>query len=157
MRRGVKSTCWCMRRGWRRRQTWPSPPSSWQSPVASSRRTGWQWRPGTGWSWRTIQSKHKNIVWTISKKSEMCVIVWKEKTSVANITTHCTENPFYVFPEMELRDLVPSSYIHVSVSDLYIPRIGLPIWLQQNRQTDPGIVNRYMNLEIGRPNIIILF
>ncbi len=27
-------------------------------------------------------------------------------------------------------------HIHVSVSDLYIPRIGLPILLQQNRQTN---------------------
>jgi hypothetical protein len=27
---------------------------------------------------------------------------------------------------------------HVSVSDLYIPRIGTHISLQQNRQTDPG-------------------
>jgi hypothetical protein len=41
--------------------------------------------------------------------------------------THCTENPIYVFPEMKLRGLVPNSYIHVSVSELYIPRIGLPI------------------------------
>ncbi len=32
---------------------------------------------------------------------------------------------------MKLRTLAPNSYIHVSVSDLYIPRIGLPI-LQQN-------------------------
>jgi hypothetical protein len=44
---------------------------------------------------------------------------------------------------MELHGLVPNSYIHVSVSDLYIPRIGLPIWLQQNRQTDPG--NKHIN------------
>ncbi len=51
---------------------------------------------------------------------------------------HCTENPIYVIPEMKLRGLVPNFYIYVSVSDLYIPRIGLPIWLQQNRQTDPG-------------------
>jgi hypothetical protein len=49
---------------------------------------------------------------------------------------HCTENPIYVFPEMELPVLVPNSYIHVSGRDLYIPRIGLPICLQQNRQTD---------------------
>jgi hypothetical protein len=31
-----------------------------------------------------------------------------------------------LFPEMKLRGLVPHSYIHVYVSDLYIPRIGLP-------------------------------
>jgi hypothetical protein len=49
---------------------------------------------------------------------------------------HCTENPIYVFPEMKLSGLVPNSYIHVSMSDLYIARVGLPIWLWQNRQTD---------------------
>jgi hypothetical protein len=32
----------------------------------------------------------------------------------------------------------PQSYIHVSVSDLYITRIGPDIWMQQNRQTNPG-------------------
>ncbi len=53
---------------------------------------------------------------------------------------HCTENPIYVIPEIKLRHLIPSSYIHWSVSDLY-PRIG----------------HRYLNEEIGRKNIIILF
>jgi hypothetical protein len=38
-----------------------------------------------------------------------------------------------------MRGLVPNSYIHVSVSDLYILRIGLPILLQENRWTDRGI------------------
>ncbi len=33
---------------------------------------------------------------------------------------------------------VPTSYIHVSVSDLYILRIVPHIWLQLNRQTDLG-------------------
>jgi hypothetical protein len=33
----------------------------------------------------------------------------------------------------ELRSHSPNSYIHVSVSDLYIPLIGLPILLQENR------------------------
>jgi hypothetical protein len=32
-------------------------------------------------------------------------------------------------------DLYIPRIIHVSVIDLYIPRTGLPIWLQQNRQT----------------------
>jgi hypothetical protein len=57
--------------------------------------------------------------------------------------SHCIENPVYVLPEMKLRGLVPNSYIHVSVSGLFIPRIGLPIWLQQNRQTNPwDYINR---------------
>ncbi len=45
----------------------------------------------------------------------------------------------YEFPKMKMCGLVPNSYIfNVSVSALYIPRISLPIWLQQDRQTDPG-------------------
>jgi hypothetical protein len=41
-------------------------------------------------------------------------------------------------PGKELRGLVPNFYIHLSVtvSDFYIPTIGLPIFLQQKRQTD---------------------
>ncbi len=39
----------------------------------------------------------------------------------------------------ELRGLSsPNFHIHVSVSDLYISRLGPYIWLQQNRLTDPG-------------------
>ncbi len=33
---------------------------------------------------------------------------------------------------MKLRGLVLNSYIHVSVSNFYIPKIGLPILLQEN-------------------------
>jgi hypothetical protein len=42
---------------------------------------------------------------------------------------HCTENWKQKFPEKKLRGLVTNSYIHVSVSDLYIltSRIGRPI------------------------------
>jgi hypothetical protein len=48
--------------------------------------------------------------------------------------------------------LSPSSYTHISVRDLYISRIGLPVLLQGNMWTDPGniqIVHRHMNVEIG--------
>ncbi len=52
---------------------------------------------------------------------------------------HYTENSKQTFPEKELRGgLSPSSYNHVSVCDLYIPTIGLPILLQENRWTDRG-------------------
>jgi hypothetical protein len=50
---------------------------------------------------------------------------------------HCNENPIYVFTEKKLRGFSLSFHIHVSVSDLYIPTFGPPIFLQQNRQTDP--------------------
>jgi hypothetical protein len=39
-------------------------------------------------------------------------------------TVHCNENSIYVFPFWELRSLSPNFHLHVSVSDLYIPRIG---------------------------------
>jgi hypothetical protein len=40
---------------------------------------------------------------------------------------HWTENPIYLFPEKKLHGLVPNSYIHISMSDLCILRIGLPV------------------------------
>jgi hypothetical protein len=53
--------------------------------------------------------------------------------------------PIYVFPEMKplfpkqnYNVRSPSSYTHISVRDLNISRIGLPILLQENRWTDPG-------------------
>jgi hypothetical protein len=49
---------------------------------------------------------------------------------------HCNENPIYVFPEKQLRDLSPNFHIYLSVSDLFIPGIGPHIFLQQDRQTD---------------------
>jgi hypothetical protein len=51
---------------------------------------------------------------------------------------HCNENLIYLFPEKELYGLSPSFHSHVSVGDLFIPRIGPHIFLQQNRQTDHG-------------------
>ncbi len=44
----------------------------------------------------------------------------------------------YVFPEKELRGLSPNFHTRTSASDLYFTRIGPPIFLQQNRQTDRG-------------------
>ncbi len=49
-----------------------------------------------------------------------------------------TETLKQIFPEKELRGLSPNFHIHESVSDLYIPTIGLPILLQENLWTDPG-------------------
>ncbi len=57
--------------------------------------------------------------------------------------------PIYVFPEMKLLFpkqnyyvLFPSSYTHISVRDLYISRIGLPILLQENMWIDIGNIYR---------------
>jgi hypothetical protein len=39
-------------------------------------------------------------------------------------TMHCNGNSAYIFLFWELRGLSPNFHIHVSVSNLYIPRIG---------------------------------
>jgi hypothetical protein len=36
-----------------------------------------------------------------------------------------------IFPEKEYRGLSPNFHIHASVSDLYIPKIGLPMLLEE--------------------------
>ncbi len=58
--------------------------------------------------------------------------------------------PIYVSPEMKLlfpkqnyNVLSLSSYTHISVRDINISRIGLPILLQGKMRTDPG--NMYKN------------
>ncbi len=45
------------------------------------------------------------------------------------IWVHCNENPLYVFLKEELRGLSPNFHILVSVSDLYISKIGPHIFL----------------------------
>ncbi len=63
----------------------------------------------------------------------------------ASLQRHNTEHSKQIFPEKEYRGLSPNFHIHVSVSDLYFPRIGLPILLQYNKMCGP-ILGIYKSL-----------
>ncbi len=75
--------------------------------------------------------------------------------------THCNENPIYVFLFWEQRGLSLNFNIHVSVSDLYSPRIGL--YISSSRIGRPmveiykSLTDRRMNVEIGTETPIFLF
>jgi hypothetical protein len=67
--------------------------------------------------------------------------------------THCKEDPIYVFPEIKLRGLSHNLHIHVYVSDLYVPLIGPPVFMQQNRHTDRGNIKiAHRNVNVGIEN-----
>jgi hypothetical protein len=68
---------------------------------------------------------------------------------------HCNENPIYAFLFWELRSLSPSFHIHVSVSDLYIPRIGQNI--SCSRIGRSIVTHRHVNVEIGTVAAQFLF
>jgi hypothetical protein len=58
-----------------------------------------------------------------------------------------------LFPKQNYNVLSPRSYTHISVSDLYISRIDLPILLQGNMWTDSGNrsqIHECMNWDRGR-------
>jgi hypothetical protein len=63
-------------------------------------------------------------LFVISKRNQVNM-----KTTDFFLRIHCTENSKQIFPELKLRGRVPDLCIHVSVSDLYIPTIGLPVLL----------------------------
>ncbi len=56
-----------------------------------------------------------------------------EKIVCKQLVAHTvkTEISKQIFPEKEYRGLSPNFHIHASVSDLYIPMIGMPILLEE--------------------------
>ncbi len=63
----------------------------------------------------------------------------KVGTVLGSIAAHCNENTIYVFLFWELRGLSINFHIHVSVSDLYIPRISPHISCRRIKRSIVGI------------------
>ncbi len=55
------------------------------------------------------------------------------------------ENLKQIFPEKEYRGLSPNFHIHVSVSELYIPTMGLPVLLEEICRLILGIYKSQKN------------
>ncbi len=81
----------------------------------------------------------------LSIKADTCLIFTgtvstdfeETKQLLPTLQRHNTGNSKKIFPEKELRGHSPKFNNHVSVSDLYIPTIGLSIVLQEKMWTDP--------------------
>ncbi len=56
---------------------------------------------------------------------------WLMRIICLTLQRQNTEISKQIFPEKEYRGLSPNFHIHASVSDLYIPTIGLPILLEE--------------------------
>jgi hypothetical protein len=71
-------------------------------------------------------------------QSEIKMPVLFLRNRIDTLERHDTKNSKQIFPEKKLRGFSMGFHSHVSLSNLlFIPRIGLPILLQENMWTDP--------------------
>jgi hypothetical protein len=66
----------------------------------------------------------------------------QEESSCGILQRTNAKNSKLIFPEKELLDHSPNFHIHVSVGDLYIPTIDLPILLQEYVDRSWEYINR---------------
>ncbi len=93
----------------------------------------WQGSGHIWWTTYSFVSKNLIFFWHSSG-------FWPSLASLCCVHTlqrNNTENSKQIFPEKELHGHSPNFRIHVSLNDLCIPTIGLPILLQGNMWTDP--------------------
>ncbi len=67
-------------------------------------------------------------------------VLWPEIFRSISSRMHCKEDSNMYSQKSDCAALFPIFHIHTSVSDFYISRIGPPILLQPNRQTNRGNV-----------------
>ncbi len=105
----------------------------------------------TSWGWQGLQNtgklNHFSLFLQMKGPWESNINVWFR--FMHSQKWNCLA---LLFPKQNYNFLSPNFHIHISVNDLYIPRIVLYIFLQPNRQTDPEniyIAHRYMKVGIG--------
>jgi hypothetical protein len=65
------------------------------------------------------------------RRIEKTVMCHEMDIFVAALQRQNAENLKQIFPEKEYRVLSPNFHIHVSVSELHIPTMGLPFLLEE--------------------------
>jgi hypothetical protein len=66
------------------------------------------------------------------------------------ISLHCNGNSVYIFLFWELRGLSPNFHIHVSVNDLYIPKISLHISSSRKGRPIVGIYSSLTDMRMWK-------
>ncbi len=102
---------------------WVSNVKLWLQTDVSSNESSWTMRP------LDDASLGRYVPWTMRPLDDASTLLWKMRL-LDDATLTVQQILIYVFPGMKLRGLVRNSYIHVSVCDLYISKIGLSIGLQ---------------------------
>ncbi len=107
-------------------------------------------------SWANIAELSNLLFDTCSKR---CIRAWLTSRecfskyvlySPLKVIAHCNKNPVYLFPEKEFRGITPNFHIHVSVSNLYIHRIGPHISCSRiGRPIVQEYINRSQTHECG--------
>ncbi len=89
--------------------------------------------PATHVSQRSPQTKipSPSKIPTPSRYRPIKVLYTKNVSQLVTLQRQNSEISKQKFPEKEYRGLSPNFHIHASVSDLYIPTIGLPILLEE--------------------------
>jgi hypothetical protein len=70
-------------------------------------------------------------LWKLNFPIESLYVLKVFTVTVGTLQRQNAENLKQIFPEKEYRGLCLNSHIHVSVSELYIPTMGLPVLLEE--------------------------
>jgi hypothetical protein len=87
-------------------------------------------------SWRNWEINAKSSLlekcWNqLGKGGALCHKNYANALCISTLQRQNAENLKQIFPEKEYRGLRPNFHIHVSMSELYIPTMGLPVLLEE--------------------------